>query len=90
MVTCIHALMICQLTGSVNRQDVVDSARLGGLQSDPNVPELVGGVLKEECDAAFLNSFSVFRDTKYIESMKAHDEHEYLREHGIVSPKDEL
>ncbi|CAM0138925.1 hypothetical protein VKS41_008483 [Umbelopsis sp. WA50703] len=74
----------------IRMQEVVDSARLGGLQNDPNVPELVGGVLKEECDAAFLDSFSVFRDKKYLESMQAHGEHEYLKENGIISSKDEL
>jgi hypothetical protein len=89
-----HASLTCQLIALFatlfTRQEVVDSARLGGLQNDPNVPELVGGVLKEECDAAFLDSFSVFRDKKYLESMQAHGEHEYLKENGIISSKDEL
>ncbi|ORX80857.1 cytidine deaminase-like protein [Basidiobolus meristosporus CBS 931.73] len=65
----------------IRMEEVVNSARLGGNRPDKRVPELVGGVLKKECDAAFWDAFAVFRDDDYVEGMKLWGESEYIHSH---------
>ncbi|KAH8549865.1 cytidine deaminase-like protein [Umbelopsis sp. PMI_123] len=74
----------------VRMREVVDSARLGGYQIDRRVPELTEGVLKKECDDAFFDAFSVFRDDSYLKSMHDHEEDEYLEHHGLAGHRQEL
>ncbi|KAI8068398.1 cytidine deaminase-like protein [Gongronella butleri] len=61
----------------INMKDVVASAKLGADQQDNRVPELVGGVLKDECDHAFWCAFAVFRDQDYFDAMTAADRMDY-------------
>jgi tRNA(adenine34) deaminase len=57
---------------------------------DRRVPELTEGVLKKECDDAFFDAFSVFRDDSYLKSMHDHEEDEYLEHHGLAGHRQEL
>ncbi|KAI9305860.1 cytidine deaminase-like protein [Cunninghamella echinulata] len=67
-----------QLT--INMVDVIASAKLGAGLIDHRVPELVGGILKDECDHAFWCSFSVFRDQDYYNAMEKNGDLGYIKE----------
>ncbi|KAI8142762.1 cytidine deaminase-like protein [Fennellomyces sp. T-0311] len=70
----------------IEMDDVIGSAHMGGYQLDHRVPEVVGGVLKNECDHAFWCAFSVFRDEGYYQSMSANGLDSYITEHDQRFP----
>ena len=61
------------------RDDVIASAYMGGYQLDHRVPDVVGGVLKNECDHAFWCAFSMFRNEDYYKSMSEKGLDDYIR-----------
>ncbi|ORX80858.1 cytidine deaminase-like protein [Basidiobolus meristosporus CBS 931.73] len=65
----------------IRMKEVVRSQRLGGNRPDKRVPELVGGVLKKECDAAFWDAFAVFRDEDYLRGMKKWGKLGFIKAH---------
>lgn len=62
------------------RENVVASAKLGAGLKDDNVPELVGGVLKDECDEAFWCAFSVWRTPEYHDAMEKNNDLGYIQD----------
>ncbi|KAI8333451.1 cytidine deaminase-like protein [Chlamydoabsidia padenii] len=67
-----------QLT--INMENVVASAKQGAGLPDKRVPELVGGVLKDECDQAFWCAFSIFRTNDYYEAMEKNGDLDYIQD----------
>lgn len=53
----------------MSRHDVVASAKIGANLPNLEVPNLEGGVLKDECDHAFWCAFEIFRDDEYYAAM---------------------
>ncbi|KAG2226354.1 hypothetical protein INT45_000522 [Circinella minor] len=63
----------------IEMNDVIGSAHMGGYQPDHRVPDVVGGVLKNECDHAFWCAFSVFRDEDYYKSMSEKGLYDHIK-----------
>ncbi|KAI9471042.1 MAG: cytidine deaminase-like protein [Benjaminiella poitrasii] len=74
----------------IRMHSVVASAKLGANLSNNEVPELVGGILKDECDQAFWCAFAVFRDKTFYAAMAEQGYQDYIqdREHRFKCSQD--
>ncbi|ORZ16901.1 cytidine deaminase-like protein [Absidia repens] len=71
---------------AINIEEVVASAKLGAGIEDNRVPELLGGVHKDECDHAFWCAFSVFRTKEYHDAMIMNNDTEYIQDRNARFP----
>lgn len=74
------------MTYTLYRDTVIGSSHLGGHQQNLALPEVIGGVLKDECDHAFWCAFKRFRDDAYYSSMSARGLDGYIRERDAKFP----
>jgi hypothetical protein len=65
---------------------VTASAKRGAGREDSRVPELVGGILKDDCDHAFWCAFSIFRTKEYEDAMRMNNELDYIKERNDRFP----
>ncbi|KAI9474200.1 MAG: cytidine deaminase-like protein [Benjaminiella poitrasii] len=64
----------------IRMHNVIATAKLGANLPNNKTPELVGGVLKDECDQAFWCAFAVYRGEKYYKAMAEQGLNDYIQD----------